>query len=156
MLRWQGVMCLLEAQDGRCFYCNVPIYPRTKRNKRLRKVLLTRDHFIPRSRGGLDIWDNIVLACSPCNEAKGNRLPSYEEQRRFGFLHEELVYLQEKRIWESGYYSSIPTYAFSNVLWRRTRKEKRLFKDGGVDTRYHRKKMIPYKRRPKYPRRFYL
>jgi len=36
---------------------------------------LTVDHVIPRSRGGLSVWENIVAACAPCNRRKGNRLP---------------------------------------------------------------------------------
>ena len=36
---------------------------------------LTVDHVIPRSRGGISAWDNIVAACAPCNRRKGNRLP---------------------------------------------------------------------------------
>jgi 5-methylcytosine-specific restriction endonuclease McrA len=35
---------------------------------------LTFDHVIPRSRGGLTSWENVVAACSPCNLRKGNRL----------------------------------------------------------------------------------
>jgi 5-methylcytosine-specific restriction endonuclease McrA len=37
---------------------------------------LTFDHLIPRSRGGRTSWDNVVTACTHCNLAKGNRLPS--------------------------------------------------------------------------------
>ena len=37
---------------------------------------LTRDHLIPLSRGGLNVWTNVVTACSPCNTRKANRLPS--------------------------------------------------------------------------------
>ena len=36
---------------------------------------LTFDHVIPRSKGGLTRWDNVVAACAPCNLAKGNKLP---------------------------------------------------------------------------------
>lgn len=36
---------------------------------------LTFDHVIPRSRGGLTRWDNVVAACSPCNLAKGGEMP---------------------------------------------------------------------------------
>lgn len=36
---------------------------------------LTFDHVIPRSRGGLTTWDNIVAACSPCNLTKGGKMP---------------------------------------------------------------------------------
>ena len=35
---------------------------------------LTRDHVLPVSRGGLDLWDNVVAACRRCNHFKGNRL----------------------------------------------------------------------------------
>jgi 5-methylcytosine-specific restriction endonuclease McrA len=34
---------------------------------------LTFDHLIPRSRGGLTTWDNVVAACSPCNLRKGSK-----------------------------------------------------------------------------------
>ncbi len=33
------------------------------------------DHVIPRSRGGLHVWDNVVAACRRCNSHKENRLP---------------------------------------------------------------------------------
>ena len=36
---------------------------------------LTFDHVIPRSRGGLTRWDNVVTACAPFNLAKGNMMP---------------------------------------------------------------------------------
>jgi 5-methylcytosine-specific restriction endonuclease McrA len=48
---------------ARCCYCgttNGPIHV---------------DHLLPRSRGGSDAWANMVLACSTCNERKGNRTP---------------------------------------------------------------------------------
>lgn len=37
---------------------------------------LTLDHVIPRSRGGLSSWENIVTSCAPCNVRKGASLPS--------------------------------------------------------------------------------
>ena len=36
---------------------------------------LTFDHVVPRSRGGVTVWENVVAACEPCNLRKGNRLP---------------------------------------------------------------------------------
>ncbi len=36
---------------------------------------LTFDHVIPRSKGGLTRWDNVVAACAPCNLRKGNMMP---------------------------------------------------------------------------------
>ncbi|MCS7221895.1 MAG: HNH endonuclease [Anaerolineae bacterium] len=37
---------------------------------------LTLDHVVPRSLGGETIWENVVTACRPCNQRKGNRLPA--------------------------------------------------------------------------------
>ena len=34
---------------------------------------LTIDHIIPRSRGGEDTWENLVVACMPCNTRKGDK-----------------------------------------------------------------------------------
>ena len=38
------------------------------------KTDLTFDHLIPRSRGGLTTWENVITACSPCNLRKSNRM----------------------------------------------------------------------------------
>ena len=35
----------------------------------------TIDHVFPRSRGGLDRWDNLIAACARCNQSKGDRTP---------------------------------------------------------------------------------
>lgn len=35
---------------------------------------LTRDHVIPTSKGGKDIWTNVVTACERCNHKKDDRL----------------------------------------------------------------------------------
>ncbi|MBY0405022.1 MAG: HNH endonuclease [Cyanobacteria bacterium] len=37
---------------------------------------LTIDHVMPRSRGGKDTWDNVVVACLRCNVKKGNKTPA--------------------------------------------------------------------------------
>lgn len=34
---------------------------------------LTFDHVVPRSRGGVTSWENVVAACSPCNLRKANK-----------------------------------------------------------------------------------
>jgi 5-methylcytosine-specific restriction endonuclease McrA len=49
------------ARDGhRCQYCGASAE--------------NIDHVIPRSRGGLHVWDNVVAACRPCNTRKRDRL----------------------------------------------------------------------------------
>jgi 5-methylcytosine-specific restriction endonuclease McrA len=37
---------------------------------------LSCDHVVPRSRGGKDIWENVVTSCGPCNNFKDNWLLS--------------------------------------------------------------------------------
>jgi 5-methylcytosine-specific restriction endonuclease McrA len=39
------------------------------------KGQLTLDHVVPRSRGGKQTWENVVAACIPCNQRKGDRRP---------------------------------------------------------------------------------
>lgn len=47
-----------------CLYCG----------QRFADSSLTRDHVVPRSRGGGDTWDNVVAACKRCNHRKGHLL----------------------------------------------------------------------------------
>jgi 5-methylcytosine-specific restriction endonuclease McrA len=42
---------------------------------------LTRDHVVPISRGGRDIWENVVTACFHCNSRKGGRTPQQASMR---------------------------------------------------------------------------
>src|SRR5579863_6883525 len=35
---------------------------------------LTLDHVVPRSRGGLSTWENLVACCHSCNRSKGNQM----------------------------------------------------------------------------------
>ena len=59
----------LFLRDGhRCVYCG-----RAKQALGARERL-TRDHLVPRSKGGADEWLNVVTACSSCNHRKNDRL----------------------------------------------------------------------------------
>ena len=49
---------------GRCQYCE----------KKISLSDATVDHVIPKSRGGENNWENVTLACSKCNQKKGNKL----------------------------------------------------------------------------------
>lgn len=57
------VAALIERDGSHCRYCRktFPAYH--------------VDHVIPKSRGGPDTMDNLVLACPACNMAKGARTP---------------------------------------------------------------------------------
>jgi len=41
----------------------------------VKKGPLTLDHVIPKNRGGLESWENLVAACQVCNRKKGSRTP---------------------------------------------------------------------------------
>jgi 5-methylcytosine-specific restriction endonuclease McrA len=50
---------------------HINFYGYTKEGK---EVMLTKDHIIPRSKGGRNHLDNLKTMCSPCNVEKGNKL----------------------------------------------------------------------------------
>ncbi|HHC74110.1 MAG TPA: HNH endonuclease, partial [Thiothrix sp.] len=83
---------LFRRDDHICLYCgqSFPI------------SLLSRDHVIPISRQGRDVWTNVVTACKSCNNKKANRTP---EQAKMPLLavpfqptYAEYVYLQGRNI----------------------------------------------------------
>lgn len=47
--------------EHRCQYCGAPAD--------------SIDHVVPRSRGGLHEWENVIAACRPCNLRKRDRTP---------------------------------------------------------------------------------
>ncbi len=51
---------LFLRDEFRCQYCG-------------RRGDLTFDHVVPRARGGITSWDNVVAACAPCNLRKGSK-----------------------------------------------------------------------------------
>lgn len=69
--RRQVTNTFLFARDNySCQYCG------RHRSELRGRQFLTRDHVLPTSRGGGNDWANVVTCCSPCNNRKGNRLPT--------------------------------------------------------------------------------
>ena len=56
---------LFARDQSLCLYCG----------REFSRSALTRDHVQPVSKGGRDIWENVVSACIHCNSRKGNRTP---------------------------------------------------------------------------------
>lgn len=55
---------LFARDDYLCLYCG----------KEFPSPVLSRDHIHPVSRGGRDVWQNVITACKRCNQHKGSRL----------------------------------------------------------------------------------
>lgn len=55
---------ILKRDNHRCAYCGRGDKP------------LTIDHIIPKSRGGEETWENLIAACTKCNNKKGDRTPA--------------------------------------------------------------------------------
>ena len=53
-------------EDDECHYCHIPL----ALGKR------TKDHIVPRARGGLDVRWNIVMSCAMCNVRKSDNWPT--------------------------------------------------------------------------------
>lgn len=51
---------ILRRDRHKCAYCGRSDLP------------LTIDHIVPKSKGGDDSWENLVSACLPCNNRKGD------------------------------------------------------------------------------------
>jgi 5-methylcytosine-specific restriction endonuclease McrA len=52
---------VLARDSSTCIYCG--------------QMATTVDHILPKSRGGLDTWENLAGACFPCNNMKDDRTP---------------------------------------------------------------------------------
>lgn len=66
----------LRIRDGtECFYCDTVLdFERKPRGEGVGHGA-TIEHVIPIAKGGLHVWENVVLACRDCNYRKGSRLP---------------------------------------------------------------------------------
>jgi 5-methylcytosine-specific restriction endonuclease McrA len=62
---------------GRCQYCGARV-PRHE---------ATYDHVRPRAQGGITVWENVVIACVPCNQRKGGRTPEAASMRLLAIPH---------------------------------------------------------------------
>lgn len=83
----------LFRRDGDlCMYCGARFLERD----------LTRDHIRPLSRGGRDVWQNVVTACRRCNNHKGGRTPEEAGMQLiavpFTPTYAEYIYLKGRRV----------------------------------------------------------
>ena len=55
-----------NSMGNKCYYCDIE----------LSEKIVTRDHYIPITKGGTDTIENIVPCCSSCNSRKYNTMPN--------------------------------------------------------------------------------
>ena len=56
---------LFRRDKNICLYCGV----------KFSVLELSRDHVTPLSKGGYDVWTNVVTSCRRCNNRKADRMP---------------------------------------------------------------------------------
>lgn len=99
-----------KRDGGRCFYCDTSLTWNDK----------TIDHVIPKSKGGPHrVW-NLVLACHPCNQAKGDNDPAQEYLDivlRRKVLHETMISVGQAIELAKGQRNSNEVAKLLEMLW---------------------------------------
>jgi 5-methylcytosine-specific restriction endonuclease McrA len=80
----RSLKCCVDGCEnvGSFFAIERPVFPPTAKyhlnlyalDKEGKEVLMTKDHIIPRSKGGKNIQSNYQTMCTLCNAKKGNKL----------------------------------------------------------------------------------
>lgn len=94
---------------GRCQYCNQPV-PRHE---------TTYDHVTPRALGGQTTWENIVIACMPCNQKKGGRTPQQAGMKLLStpVKPKKLPEMRVTVMWRKGMPESWKTWIRDYAYW---------------------------------------
>ncbi len=83
---------LFKRDANLCLYCA----------QQFRTSDLTRDHITPISRGGGDVWTNVVTACRRCNNHKGGKSPEQAGLQLvavpFTPTYAEYIYLKGRKV----------------------------------------------------------
>ena len=83
---------LFRRDANLCLYCG----------EHFLAVDLSRDHVTPLSRGGRDLWTNVVTACRRCNNHKAGRTPEQAGMQLlavpFQPTYAEYIYLKGRRV----------------------------------------------------------
>lgn len=91
MKRRKATDLLFHKHKGECWYCYIPTVLMTHPPSGPHPLdMATKDHRVPRSRGGKSHPSNYVLACFECNTKKGDRTEPE-------FLMQEYLWLKQKR-----------------------------------------------------------
>jgi 5-methylcytosine-specific restriction endonuclease McrA len=107
---------LFKRDANLCLYCA----------GQFRNSELTRDHVTPLSRGGRDVWTNVVTACRRCNNHKGGRKPEEAGMQLvavpFTPTYAEYIYLKGRRVLADQMEYLLTHFPHSSPLHARLRK----------------------------------
>ena len=79
-------MNIIWRDKNQCQYCGEKFLTKN----------LTMDHILPKSRGGLNTWTNLVASCKECNQKKGNKTPEESEMYPINIPHKPQGTLMKK------------------------------------------------------------
>lgn len=79
MFKEKGVECVFCGIKGSFFavesYTGVDYHLNLYAKDGNKEILMTKDHIVPKTRGGSNYLDNLNPACLPCNQKKSNTYP---------------------------------------------------------------------------------
>jgi 5-methylcytosine-specific restriction endonuclease McrA len=102
----------IYARDGgRCQYCG----------HRVSQSEFEYEHVVPRWKGGKTNWENIVVACTRCNQRKGGRTPAEAGMRLLSLPRRPdkgFGRLRQTVGWQQGMPDSWKSYLRDVTYWR--------------------------------------
>lgn len=92
-----------------CIYCGI--------NQKNCDIGFEIDHFVPRSAGGLNIPDNLKMACRTCNKIKGSNIFNTIKEAR-NYIHKTLWLKNRKRyeIPRKNCFKGIPPQEYQEII----------------------------------------
>ena len=96
---------------GMCQYCGLKVS----------QDQFEYEHVIPRVRGGKTNWENIVVACTPCNQRKGGRTPAEAGMRLLSVPRRPDKSFKRRRMtlsWQKGMPEAWKSYMRNVTYWR--------------------------------------
>lgn len=118
---------LLEKFDRACVYCGA------------KNVPLEIEHVIPKSRGGTNKIDNLVIQCHDCNQKKGNKTaeefghPEVQKLVKKGLKDQSIVNTTRWKVYEKLMSTGLPVECGSGQLTKFNRTRLGLRKEHCLD-----------------------
>lgn len=66
-----SIKTIIELRGRNCCYCDIETHLAMEPGPN--DTMATKEHIVPRSKGGKDNIENLTIACYSCNTARGNK-----------------------------------------------------------------------------------